>query len=58
MCYSSFFGYFDATGITFAVLRQSRELAWSGRGLLCLALIDGRSVAIQEGRTHDAGNGC
>ena len=52
-----FSGYSDVTGITFALLRQFQELAWSGLGLFCLALIDGRSVAIQEGRTHDPGNG-
>jgi hypothetical protein len=51
------FGYSDVTGITFAGLRQFQELAWSGLGLLCLALIDRRSVAIQDGRTHDPGHG-
>ena len=51
------FGYSDLTGTTFAVFRQFQELAWSGLGLCCLDLIGGRSVAIQEGRTHDPGNG-
>ena len=51
------FGYSDVTGITFALLRQFHELARSGLGLCCLALIGGRSVAIQEGRTQDPGNG-
>ena len=52
------FGYSDVTGITLAFLRRFRELAWIGPGLLCLALIGRRSVTIQEGRTHDPGNGC
>ena len=47
------FGYSDVTGIIFARLRQFRELALRGRNLLCLALIDRWSVAIQEGPTHD-----
>jgi hypothetical protein len=51
------FGYSDVTGITFWLLRQFQELARSGLGLLYLALIGGRSVAIQEGRTHNPGNG-
>jgi glycosyltransferase 2 family protein len=51
------FGYSDFTGITFALLRRFRELAWIELGLHCLALIGGRSVAIQEGRTLDSGNG-
>jgi len=51
------FGYIDVTGITFTCLRQFQELAWRGLGLLCAAPIDGRSVAIQEGRTHDPSNG-
>ena len=51
------FGYSDVTGITFALLRRFRELVWIGLGLLCLALIGGRAAAIQEGRTHDSGNG-
>ena len=33
------FGYSDLTGITFALLRRFRELAWIGIGLLCLAVI-------------------
>lgn len=49
------FGYSDVTGITLAFLRRFRELAWIGPGLLCMALIGGRSVAIHEGRTHDPG---
>lgn len=51
------FGYSDVTGITFALLRRFRELVWIGLGLLCLALIGARSVAIQDGRTHGVGNG-
>ena len=50
-------GYSDVTGITFALLRRFRELVWIGLGLLCLALVGGRAAAIQEGRTHDSGNG-
>ena len=46
-------GYSGVTGITLALLDQFQELAWIVRGLFCLALIDGRSVAIQEARTHD-----
>ena len=53
----SAFGYSDVTGITFALLRRFRELVWIGLGLLCLALVGGRAAAIQEGRTHDSGNG-
>lgn len=33
------FGYSDVTGITFALLRRFRELAWIGIGLLCLAVV-------------------
>ena len=44
-------------GITFALLRWFRELARVGIGLLCLALVGGRAAAMQEGRTHDPGNG-
>ena len=51
------FRYFDVTGVTFAFLRRFRELAWIGPGFLYLVLIGGRSVAIQEGHTHDSGNG-
>jgi len=32
---SKVFRYSDVTGITFALLRQFRELAWMGVGLLC-----------------------
>lgn len=39
-------GYSDVTGITFAFLRRFRGLAWIAVGLLCLALIGRRSVAI------------
>jgi glycosyltransferase 2 family protein len=51
----SAFGYSDVTGITFALLRRFRELVWIGLGLLCLALVDGRSVVIHDGRTDDSG---
>jgi hypothetical protein len=50
------FRYSDVTGITLAFLRRFRELAWMGPGLVCMALIGGRSVAIQEGCSHDPGN--
>lgn len=33
------FGYSDVTGITFALLRRFRELAWIGIGLLCLTVV-------------------
>jgi len=49
------FGYSDVTGITFALLRRFRELVWIGLGLLCLALVGGRSVVNQAGRTTDSG---
>ena len=52
----SVIGYSDVTGITVAFLRRVWELVWIGLGLLCLALIGGRSLAIQEGRTHDSDN--
>jgi hypothetical protein len=45
------------SGITFALLRRFRELVWIGLGFLCLALVGGRAAAMQEGRTHDSGNG-
>jgi uncharacterized protein (TIRG00374 family) len=51
------FGYSEVTGVTFALLRRFRELVWIGLGLLCLALVGGRAAVIQEGRTHDSGNG-
>ena len=53
----SAFGYSNVTGITFALLRRFRELVWIGLGLLCLALVGGRTAAIQEGRTDDSSNG-
>jgi uncharacterized protein (TIRG00374 family) len=53
----SAFGYSDVTGIIFALLRRFRELVWIGLGLLCLALVGGRSVVNQAGRTIDSGNG-
>ena len=53
----SAFGYSDVTGITFALLRRFRELVWIGLGLLCLALVGGRSVVIHDGRTDDSANG-
>jgi uncharacterized protein (TIRG00374 family) len=51
------FGYSDVTGITFALLRRFRELVWIGLGLLCLALVGGRSVVMQAGRTNNSENG-
>jgi uncharacterized protein (TIRG00374 family) len=51
------FGYSDVTGIAFALLRRFRELVWIGIGLLCLAMLGGRTVVIQESRTHESGNG-
>ena len=50
------FGYSDVTGITFALLRRFRELVWIGLGLLCLTFVGGRSVAIEDDRTHESGN--
>lgn len=49
------FGYSDVTGITFALLRRFRELVWIGIGLLCLLLVGGRSVALEDDRTLDSG---
>ena len=51
------FGYSDVAGITFALLRRFRELVWIGLGLLCLTFVGGRSVAVQDDRTYDSGNG-
>jgi glycosyltransferase 2 family protein len=51
----SVFGYSDVTGITFALLRRFRELVWIGLGLICLALVGGRSVALQDVRGLDSG---
>ena len=51
------FGYSEVTGITFALLRRFRELVWIGLGLVCLALVGGRDVEIQDRRTRDTGNG-
>jgi uncharacterized protein (TIRG00374 family) len=51
----SAFGYSDITGITFALLRRFRELVWIGIGLLCLLLVGGRSVALEDGRRLDSG---
>jgi uncharacterized protein (TIRG00374 family) len=38
------FGYSDVTGITFALLRRVRELAWIAIGLACLAVLGGRKA--------------
>jgi uncharacterized protein (TIRG00374 family) len=51
------FGYSDVAGVTFVLLRRFRELVWIGTGLLCLALLRGRTAGIQESRTRDSGNG-
>ena len=51
----SAFGYSDVTGITFALLRRFRELVWIGIGLLCLLLVGGRAVALEDARTLDSG---
>jgi glycosyltransferase 2 family protein len=48
------FGYSDVAGITFALLRRFRELAWIGIGLLCLALLRGHIAAIPDVRTLDS----
>jgi hypothetical protein len=48
------FGYSDVAGITFALLRRFRELAWIGIGLLCLALLRGRIAKIPEIRALDS----
>jgi hypothetical protein len=42
------FGYSDVTGITFALLRRVRELAWIAIGLACLAALGGRKVVTSE----------
>jgi len=49
------FRYSDLMGITIAILRRFRELAWIGLGLICLALTGGRSLATQEGLTREPG---
>ena len=51
------FGYSDVAGVTFALLRRFRELFWIGLGLLCLAMLGGRTAGIQESRTLDSENG-
>ena len=51
------FGYSDVAGVTFALLRRFRELVWIGTGLLCLAMLRGHAVGIQEPRTLDPGHG-
>lgn len=51
------FGYTDVAGVTFALLRRFRELVWIGIGLLCLAVLRGRSAGIQEHRTFGSGHG-
>ncbi|MGH7221366.1 MAG: hypothetical protein ACREI1_13685, partial [Nitrospiraceae bacterium] len=51
------FGYSEVAGITFALLRRFREMVWIGTGLLCLAVLRGRTAEIQESRTVDSGNG-
>ena len=51
------FGYSDVAGVTFALLRRFRELVWIGIGLLCLAMLRGHTVGIQERRTLDSGHG-
>jgi uncharacterized protein (TIRG00374 family) len=51
------FGYSDVAGVTFALLRRFRELVWIGTGLLCLAMLRGHAVGIQERRTLDPGHG-
>jgi glycosyltransferase 2 family protein len=43
------FGYSDVTGITFALLRRFRELAWIGIGLLCLAAMGSNREARKLG---------
>ena len=50
------FGYSEVAGVTFALLRRFRELVWIGTGLLCLALLRGRTAGIQESRTLDSGS--
>jgi glycosyltransferase 2 family protein len=51
------FGYSDIAGVTFALLRRFRELVWIGTGLLCLAVLRGSTVEVQEHRSLDSGNG-
>lgn len=47
------FGYSDVTGITFALLRRVRELAWIVIGLGCLAALGGRKVATSAGVSQE-----
>lgn len=42
------FGYTELTGITFALLRRVRELAWIAIGLVCLAALGGRETVASE----------
>ncbi len=42
------FGYTELTGITFALLRRLRELAWIAIGLLCLAALGWRGETQPE----------
>src|SRR5205085_4677469 len=51
------FGYSDVAGITFALLRRFRELAWIGIGLLCLTMLHGRVAGIPKIRTLDSEGG-
>ena len=48
------FGYSDVTGITFALVRRFRELAWIGVGLLCFVLQDRRRKAVRETHAHES----
>jgi len=47
------FGYSDVTGITFALLRRFRELAWIGIGLLCLVMMDREHCSLRDSDAQD-----
>jgi uncharacterized protein (TIRG00374 family) len=51
------FGYSDVAGITFALVRRYRELVWIGLGLLCLAMLGGRTAVMRESRIDNSGHG-
>ncbi len=42
------FGYSEVAGITFALLRRFREVAWIIIGLICLAWLGGRPATVTE----------
>lgn len=50
------FGYGEVSGITFALLRRVRELAWIGIGLICLMALGGKSAAMKNEGEEEASN--